>query len=172
MASSFNSSPRREITSTDIPYFEWLYGERWRPNGKLPIALHRDCGLLLHQVAWSTEGRPGAVQPVKFVINTLDEWVMRENSEQELDTETFRSLYCPGPGVAVELMIDLSDLVDRLERVQKILLEHYPRGIALREIFQEINRAIASISKWDGRPQGKIYRELFPRTRFRPRPQA
>lgn len=163
----------RKITPTDISYFDWFYGDRWRPNGKAPISSHRDCSLLLHHVAWATEGRPGAVQPVKFVINTLDAWVMQENSRQELDVEALESLYCPGPSRgATQERAGPNDLIARLETVKSILLDHYLDGRALGELFRELNRAIASLEKWDGKPRGKVYREPSPRTQTRPQPLA
>ena len=173
MARKHTDRSRRKITPTDIPYFDWLYGDRWRPNGKAPISSHRECGLLLHHVAWVTEGRPGVSQPVKFVINTLDAWVMQEDPWQELDAETLEGLYCPGPGRgATQERAGLNDLIARLEAVKSILLDHYPDGKALGEIFRELNRAIASLEKWDGKPRGKVYREPSPRTQTRPQPLA
>ena len=172
LAHQLNERSCRKVTSTDIPYFDWSYGDRWRPNGKAPISSHRDCGSLLYHVAWATEGRPEAFQRVKFVMNTLHAWLIRENSECELDLEAVEGVCFPSSSLETRLLVNLSDLIDQLESVKRILVECYPTGKALFEIFEELNRAIISILKWDGVPQGKIHAELIPRVRIRPQMQA
>lgn len=98
---------------------------------------------------------------------------MQEIPRQELDMETLECLYCPGPGRgATQERAGPNDLIARLETVKSILLDHYPDGKALGEIFRELNRAIASLEKWDGKPRGKVYCEPSPRTQTRPQPLA
>lgn len=95
-------------------------------------------------------------------MNTLHAWLKRESSECELDVETVEGIYFPGPRSENRMLFDLSDLIDQLENVKRILVKCYPTGKALFEIFEELNRAIISILKWDGVTQGKIHAECLP----------
>ncbi len=156
----------------DVPYFDPLFGHRLRPNARMQIEHHRECGLLLNHVALATEGRRGASEPVKFVFNTLDAWVMREYGRAELDMETLAGLYCPGPPLKSEGPLSLNGLIERLERVKCILVASYPLGLRLQELLREIDRAIGSISKWDGMSRGKVYREPVPGSEVRLRRRA
>jgi len=155
-------------TPADVRYFDPLFGSRLRSKARMPIEGHRECSRLLHQVARETEGRRGASEPVKFVCNTLDSWAMEENDRDELDMETLGGLYCPGPRLGPEERVGPPALIEWLERVKGILVTHYPHGKALRELLRELDRAIASIRKWNGKPQGKVYREPVLRNGTRP----
>jgi len=131
---------------------------------KMPIENHRECGRLLPQVVRATEGRRGASEPAKIVCNILDSWAMREFSRDELDMGTLARLYCPGPLLKPEWTVPRPLLIEWLERVKFNLVAHYPRGPALDWLLRQLDLAIASIERWNGKPRGKVYRELFVRT--------
>lgn len=113
------------------------------------------------QHGWFLSGnfRPRAGEPVKFVYNTLDSWAMCEYDRDELDMATLDGLYCPGPQFNRQKPVGTPEQIKLLERVKCILLTHYPLGSGLRELLRDLDRAIASIGKWDGKPRGKVYRE-------------
>ena len=67
-----------KTVQADIPYSDLLFGRCLRPDAKMPIEDHRECGLLLRQVARATEGQKVGNERVQFVFNTLDAWVQRE----------------------------------------------------------------------------------------------
>jgi hypothetical protein len=148
----------------DTRYFDPLFGERGHPGSTMPLNEHRVCGILLHKVLCAVEGRRGASEPVRFVINTLDSWVGKEFPNDQLSSEGFVEPYCPGPRVKPDVPLNLSELIIRLDRVKSILVDHYPSRAALKALLKEIDQAIASISKWDGKPRGKVYREPVPRS--------
>ena len=141
-----------KTTPADKFYSDLLFGRRLRPDAQMPIEDHRECGLLLRQVARATRGRRGASERIQFVFNTLDGWVQREHGRDELDIDTLGGLYCPGPRMDATGPVGLAVLVERLARVKSILEAHYPLGAALKELLKELDRAIASIRKWDGKP--------------------
>lgn len=159
-------------TPVDILYSDLLFGRRLRPDAQMPIENHRECGLLLRQVARATEGRRGVSERVRFVFNTLDAWVQREYGWDELDMETLAGLYCPGPRIDAQGPVGLPVLVEWLDGVKSILVAHYPLGLALNELLRDIDRAIASIRKWDGKPKGKVYREPVAQSEVRFRQRA
>lgn len=132
----------------DIPYFQTFFGPRVRPDGRMPIEAHRECGGLLRQVIKAVENRRGAHTLVLYSCNTLDDWAMREYTPAELDNETLAGLYCPGPAPDPEVHASPASLIDRLERVKLILKAHYPRGLAMHRMIADLDNAIKSISTW------------------------
>lgn len=85
---------------------------------------------------------------------------MLEYNHDELDMESLRSLYRPTSRLESRGTVRLDELIDLLEWVKRILAAQYPSGLGLRALLQALDRAVLSISKWDGKPRGKIYREL------------
>lgn len=162
MAHSSRNNSSGKASPNAIQYFDWLFGWLPRTPGRAPIYVHQVCGRLLHSVARATAGRQGATEPIKFAINILDGWAMHEYPDDELDSEMLAGLYCPGARMKPEAPVGQPTLIARLEAVKAILSMHYPDGPALKKLFRELDRAIASISKWDGKPRGKVYREPIP----------
>ena len=158
--------------STDVEYFQVLFGNQLRPNGQMSIEEHRVCGYLLKQVTMATEGRPGAHAPVTTVRHILDDWAMQEYGHNELDNDTLAGLYCPGPLLEPGNHMSLNVLIERLERVKSNLERHYPCGLALQGMLRQLDLAITSIGKWNGKPRGKVYREPPPRNEIRTQRRA
>lgn len=152
-----------KVSPNDIQYFDWFFGWLTQSTGKAPVSVHRECGRLLHSVVQATVGRQGATEAIRFVINVLDRWAMREYSHDELDSETLGGLYCPGPRMKSERPVGQPMLIERLEAVKAILRNYYPDEPALEKLFRELDRGIVSIRKWDGKPRGKVYCEPVPR---------
>ena len=70
----FSSMPgSKRSGSKDVQYFQTFYGPQLRPNARMPIEAHRECGRLLHEVARATEGRRSAHEAVKHAYHTLDD---------------------------------------------------------------------------------------------------
>lgn len=109
---------------------------------------------------------------MKFVYNTLDSWVMHEYNRDELIIEVLGTLYCPGPRFEPEEPVGPPVLVERLETVKGILVMHFPLSKALHELMRELDRAGASICKWEGKPRGKVYRGQIPPNGIRLRRRA
>lgn len=144
---------RAKNAPADVRYFQTFFGPQHRPNARMPIEAHRECGLLLKQVYLATEGRRGVGNRVSYARGTLDDWVMREYDRDELDMETLEGLYMPGPSLKLEGHQELSVLIARLETVKRIVAHYYPRGRALKSLLNELDIAIASIGKRDGGSQ-------------------
>jgi hypothetical protein len=116
----------------------------------MSIAAHRQCGLLLKTVGVAAMGRAG-VQNLEFGIRgELDEWVMREYGRAGLDQATFLSLYLPGPPIGSTTAIDRVEMVQMLNSVGAILVQHYPDCAPLRRLLKMIERAVTSIVRWGG----------------------
>lgn len=132
----------------DIPYFQTFFGPRVRPDGRMPIEAHRECGHLLRQVIQAVERRRGAHTLALYSCNTLDDWAMREYTHAELGNNTLFGLYCPGPTLDAKACVSRASLIDRIQRVKLILAAHYPKGLALRRIVRDLDGVIKSISNW------------------------
>lgn len=139
---------RAKRTSTDLPYFQTFFGPRVRPNGRMRIEAHQECGRLLRQVVRAVERRRGAHTLVLYTCNTLDDWAMREYTPDELDNPTLTGLYCQALPSEPEISVSRDLLIERLERVKSILATYYPDGLGLRRMVRDLDRAIASISSW------------------------
>jgi hypothetical protein len=148
---------RNNTPPSDTKYFQTFFGPQWRPNGVMPVEFHRECGRLLKLVLKATEGRPGAHKAVRYASFTLDDWAMREYTHDELDNDALADLYCPGPEIRFKDRLAHNELIEMLEAVKAILVKHYPRGLALSRMCKELDSAIVSIRKWDGKPRGKRY---------------
>lgn len=140
------AAPRRRNTPpNDVKFFQTFFGPQWRPNGVMPIELHRECGRLLRLVMRATEGHTGVHEAVKYVCFTLDDWVQREYNANELDNDTFMDLYCPGPAIRFKDRLAHNELIEMLGTVKAILGKHYPSGVSLLRMCNELDSAIVSI---------------------------
>ena len=146
--------------SADIKYAQTFYGPQFRPNARMPIEAHAECGLLLKQVAIAAEGRAGAREPVNYARGSLDDWAMREYTTTELPNKLLQYLYLPGPNLALSVQFTPDELIDKLFRSKDILELHYREGKALGKLLRELDHAVSSLRKWDGKPRGKIYRVI------------
>lgn len=135
-------------TPTSIP----MYGNERRPRGKLTITQHQELAQMINRSRRLTWHRPGIYQRLEEIRCTLDDWVQREFSIDELTSEQFSNLYYPGSDNNFSGRYlkagDHRDLALNLERIATLLSSSYPDCVPLSRQLHHLVMAQKSLATW------------------------
>lgn len=120
-----------------LPYGGIMVGPGvcWRPARQIPLDVHRQLASLLRGL--EAIGLPSRDHDaVEWAKCTLDDWVQREFTQQELPNDVFHTLYygSESPGSLGGL-----SPVAALERVRTLLSKHYNDCVPLRSMLRSLD---------------------------------
>lgn len=134
-----------------VEYVQTLVGPRRRPVGRMPIESHAEAGRLLKSVLVVAYKRKGVYKRINSIRCELDEWAMREYSNDELSVEQLNKLYYQESGTTLSRSITESERkhhAESLAQVTKILGKHYPNCSPLRTLLKKVDAAVKSLTSW------------------------
>ena len=127
--------------------YSHVCGPELRPRGTMAIERHQEVGRLIKSVLAATPGHKGIRHCLNMIQGDLDEWVMRECAKDELPQPTFLDLYYGEEAREPVGPMDREELVERVERVKKILVSCYPDCDPLRCLLRFADQVITMIRK-------------------------
>ena len=95
--------------------------------------------------------RKGVYKRINSIRCELDEWAMREYSNDELSLEQLNKLYYQESGTMFSRSITESERkrhAESLAQVKKILGKHYPDCSPLRMLLKKVDAAVGSLTSW------------------------
>ena len=135
-----------------VNYFRVFIGPSQRPNGKMPLSAHEEAGRLLKEVYAATVHRRPIRRPLEAARNILDEWALQEYPDHDNPpTEEFNNLYYNTPPQSSPRRLSQeyrNRYAAGLQRVQEIIVAHYPASAPRRELLAVINRAVELLKAW------------------------
>lgn len=157
-----NQTPATEPTSqklrkvvtgprSTVGYMQTFVGPQRRPKGKMPIEAHAQVGSLLKSVLLASYHRKGVYNRVNKVRSELDEWTQREYNRAELPSEQFFDLYYHESDSSFARTISSDERAlhaGSLDRVKRMLAQHYPNSPPLRALMKKLDAAIGSMQTW------------------------
>jgi hypothetical protein len=117
----------------------------------MPIESHAEAGRLLKSVLVVAYKRKGVYKRLNSVRCELDEWAMREFSDDELSVEQLNKLYYQESGTTSSTSITESERkshAESLAQVKNILGKHYPDCSPLRMLLKKVDAAVGSLTSW------------------------
>lgn len=136
--------------SKTLEYIQTLVGPRRRPNGKMPIQVHREVGRLLKEVLIATHYRKSVYNRVDSVRSDLDEWTMREYDRSALPDEEFFDLYYheSGDSPRKSSTESVEHCIANLQRTKELILMHYPDCAPLRRLLKLLDESDKGLWTW------------------------
>ncbi len=138
----------RRSTSTTIPMRE---SER-RPNGKMPIASHKDLAKRLNEIQALAAARYGIRGHIGRVKNALDGWVEREYKTTELPHDELEAMYFVGRSLPLgsKYLTQIQwNLVEKnISHIRDTLSTQYPDCAPLREVLRRLDFVSKSLNSW------------------------
>jgi len=134
-----------------VEYVRTFVGPQRRPLGRMPIESHAEAGRLLKSVLVVSYKRKGVYKRINSIRCELDEWVMREYSNDELSVEQLNKLYYQESGTTSSRSITESERKSHAEsmaQVKEILGKHYPDCPPLRTLLKKVDAAVGSLTSW------------------------
>ena len=134
-----------------VEYVQTFVGPQRRPVGRMPIETHAEVGRLLKSVLVFAYKRKGVYKRINSIRCELDEWTMREYSNDELSVEQLNKLYYQESGTTSSRSITESERMshsESLAQVKKILGKHYPDCSPLRTLLKKVDAAVGSLTSW------------------------
>ncbi len=125
-----------------LEYIQTFAGARRRPNGIMPIPVHREVGRLLKEVLVATHNRKSVYNRVDSVRSDLDEWTMREYDRSALPDEEFFDLYYHESGDSPrKITAELAEhCIANLQNAKQLMLKHYPDSAPLRRLLKFLDK--------------------------------
>ena len=138
------------IRHATLGYTQTLVGPRRRPNGRMPVAVHRDVGSLLKEVLVTAYFRKSVYSRLNSVRSDLDEWTMREYDHSALPDEEFFNLYYHEIGDSPRrINPEIAErCVTKLQRVHMLIQQHYPDCAPLRRLRKLLTEAEKALRAW------------------------
>jgi hypothetical protein len=134
-----------------VEYVQTFVGPQRRPVGRMPIESHAEAGRLLKSVLVVACKRKGVYKRLNSIRCELDEWAMREFSDDELSVEQLNKLYYQESGTTSSTSITESERkshAESLAQVKNILGKHYPDCSPLRMLLKKVDAAVGSLTSW------------------------
>ena len=135
-----------------INYVRAFIGPSKRPNGKMPFSAHAEAGSLLKETYAATVHRRPISRLLEAARDILDEWALQEYPDlNDPTTQEFNNLYYNTPPQSSPRRLSQeyrNRYAAGLQRVQEIIVAHYPASAPLRELLEVIDRAVESLKTW------------------------
>lgn len=118
---------------------------------RMSIPLHQEVGAKLQEVLGQVWRRDGVYKPLEEVRNTLDNWVQREYTVEELPMDIFGALYFGRTGLrntAKALTEDQrANCIQRIQEVKTTLSSQYG-SFATGNFGKQLDKAMKALHNW------------------------
>lgn len=152
---SKNAGAKTKSQSTVGYRIMFMKKSQQRPNKKMPISAHIDCGELLQIVQDSARYRTGVCSRITSVRSILEDWMGCEYPNwSEVTERSFTGIYYHYPHEFNKFKtrtiseLERHENLERLARVKEILSKHYPSCKPLNILLNKIDKACESLISW------------------------